>query len=93
MQMRLDHPQENVQHRRPGLGFTLQEVAQALGYGQHPLPDRQGREDLIDQVRGGLGHASDAARGAGGVTPARHGPNPLEVRNCATVFQDIPEIH
>jgi len=41
-----------VQHGGHGPGLALQEVAQALGYGQHPLPERQGREDVIDQVGG-----------------------------------------
>ena len=63
-QMRLDHPQEDAQHRGHGPGFTLQEIAQALGYGQHPVSDRQGREGLIDQMRGGLDHAPGVARGA-----------------------------
>ncbi|MCC7277285.1 MAG: hypothetical protein IT487_03080 [Chromatiaceae bacterium] len=92
--MRLDHLPENVQHRSHGPGIKFQEEAQALGYGQHPLADRQGWEDLIVQVHGGLGHAPGLSRGtegAGGVTPASHGPNPLEVQHCAQVFQDIPK--
>ena len=62
--MGLDHAQEDVPHGTRRYGLALQEVAQPLGHREHPLAHRQGREDVIDQVGGGLGHAPGVARGA-----------------------------
>jgi hypothetical protein len=57
-----DGGQENVrcgvEHRR----IAFQVMAQPLWYGQHPLANRQLRDDMVGQMRGGLLHA------AGGVT-------------------------
>ncbi len=63
-QMGLDHPQEDTQHGGDRLWLPFQVLAQELGDGQHPLSDRQGWEDVIHQMGGGLGHASGIARGA-----------------------------
>jgi len=63
-QMGLDHAQEDVQHGTSRHGLALQEVTQALGHREHPLAHRQGREDVIHQMRRGLRHATGVARGA-----------------------------
>ena len=60
-QMGLDHPQEDMQHGCDCLWLPFQVPAQALGHRQHPLAHRQGREDVIDQVGGGLGHTPGVA--------------------------------
>lgn len=39
-------------------------VAKSFWYRQHPLPHGQTRKDMVDQVRGRLGHTSGLARGA-----------------------------
>ena len=51
------HGQENAQHRALQGRIALKEVAQPLGHGEHPLPHRQRRKDVIDQVRRGFRHA------------------------------------
>jgi hypothetical protein len=56
-QLRLDGPQEDLQHAPPQLGVALQEVAQALGKGEHPLAHRQARKHVVDHVRRHLHHA------------------------------------
>ena len=43
---------------------VLQEIAQPLGYGEHPLPQRQRRQDVIGQMRGRFHHAPRVARRA-----------------------------
>ena len=63
-QMGLDHTQEDIQHGGDCLWLPFQVPAQPLGYRQHPLAHRQGWEDVIDQVGGGLGQAPGIARGA-----------------------------
>ena len=72
-QMGLDDPQEDMQHRSDRLWLPFQVPAQSLGDGQHPLPDRQGREDVIDQVGGGLDHAPGIARRADAAALAGEG--------------------
>ena len=54
---------------------ALQEIAQPLGYAEHPLPQRQRRQDVIGQMRGRFHHAprvvpqGDLLRGTHGHTP------------------------
>jgi len=55
-----------LQHGTDRVGLALQDVAQPLGHREHPLAHRQGREDVINRMRGGFGHAPGAA---GGQTP------------------------
>jgi len=62
--MGLDHPQEDMQYSSDRLWLPFQIPAQPLGHREHPLAHRQGREDVIDQVGGGLRHAPGVARGA-----------------------------
>ena len=58
------HGQKNAQHRALQGRVALKEVAQPFGHGEHPLPHRQRRENVIDQVRGSFGHAPGVAGGA-----------------------------
>jgi len=46
------------------LAVALQVIAQAFGYRQNPLTYRQAGEDMVRQMRCGLGHAAGAALGA-----------------------------
>jgi hypothetical protein len=101
-QMGLDHPQEDVQHGRDRLWLTFQVPAQPLGYRQHPLAHRQGREDPIDQVGGGLGHAPSVARGADAaplageghqeIVSARGAAGPSEAVGQDAAFQVTPKL-
>jgi hypothetical protein len=64
-QRRLDDAQKEVQHRIHGGRFALQEVVRALRNRQDPLlAHRQPREDVVDPMRGGLGHAPRMTRRA-----------------------------
>jgi hypothetical protein len=63
-QPRLDHPQQDVQHRAERLGIALHEVARPLGHRQHPLAHRQRRENHVHQLCCHVGHVSGVARGA-----------------------------
>jgi hypothetical protein len=49
---------------------TLKEVVQPFGHGEHPLPHRQRRENVIDQARRCFGHAPRVAGGARASTSA-----------------------
>jgi hypothetical protein len=60
-QMGLDDGQEDSQDGAEGLRFALQIPAQRLRHREHPLTHRQRRDDVIDQVRGGLRHAPGVA--------------------------------
>jgi hypothetical protein len=51
----------HLQHRRDQLGLRGQQHAQRDRQGQHPLPHRNVRDDMVDQVRRGLRHAPGAA--------------------------------
>jgi hypothetical protein len=48
------HPQEDMQHGSDRLWLPLQGRAKPLGHREHPLAHRQGREDVIDEMSGGL---------------------------------------
>jgi len=60
----LHRVQEQPQGRALQVGVALQEVTQALGYREHPLPQRQVRQHAIGQMRCGGHHAPRVARGA-----------------------------
>jgi len=72
-QMRLDDTQKDSQDSAKGLRLALQVPAQPFGHREDPLAHRQRREDVIDQVRRGLRHASGVARGAQPAPLAREG--------------------
>ena len=42
---------EVFRYQRGRLWIALQKVAQALGHRQHPMTQRQRREDLVQQMR------------------------------------------
>ena len=42
---------KNAQHRALQSRVALNKVAQPFGHGEHPLPHRERRKDVIDQVR------------------------------------------
>ena len=48
---------KNAQHRALQSRVALNKVAQPFGHGEHPLPHRERRKDVIDQVRRYFGHA------------------------------------
>jgi len=64
--MGLDHAQEDMQHGADGPGLALQKVAKTLRHRQDPLANGQRRKDMINQVRGRLGHAPGVAGRAKG---------------------------
>jgi hypothetical protein len=55
---------EDAQHHVEHCAVTLQEVEQALGYGQHPLAHQQAGKNVIGEMRRRLQHAPLVARGA-----------------------------
>ena len=63
-QRRFDLGEENPQHRVDQIDVVMEEVPQPLRQRQHPLPDRHLGEYVIDEVRGGFGHAAGGARRA-----------------------------
>ena len=56
--------QQDTQHGALQGRIGLQEVAQALGHGEHPLPHRQTGKDVIGKMRCRLDHAPRVAGGA-----------------------------
>ena len=46
----LGDPQEDAEHRSGPPRVTLEDVANAFGHRQHPLPHRHPREHVVDQV-------------------------------------------
>jgi hypothetical protein len=57
----LHHAREQAQGRALEVGVALQDVAQALGHCQHPLPHRQVRQDVISEMRRRHHHAPGVA--------------------------------
>ncbi len=56
----------------------MQEGAEALRNGEHPLPYRKRRQDMIDEMGGGLDHAA-------GITGRTYSPAPAGVRHQKVV--------
>ena len=61
---RVDRPHEHPQHAAEDALVVLQEIPDALGHGEHPLPHRHARDDVVDQVSGRLHHPPGVARRA-----------------------------
>jgi hypothetical protein len=55
-----NHPVDRLQDRREQLRMSCEQHAQRYGKRDHPLPYRHPGDDVIDQVRGRLGHAPGA---------------------------------
>ncbi len=60
-QMARNHALHHLQHRRDQLGLRGQQQTQRDGQREHPLAHRHVRNDVIDQVGGGLRHAPGTA--------------------------------
>ena len=73
----LDGAQQDAHDHALQRRIVVQEIAQPLRYGKHPLPQRQRRQHVIDEVRRGLHHAPGIARWADG--PAMAGKGNQEV--------------
>ena len=68
---RAQRPHEDVQHRATQPVIVGESVAEPVGDREHPLPHRHvGRENMIDQVRGALGHQPHSMM-RGGLKSAR----------------------
>ena len=61
-QLLFHHPQEHAQSSALEIGIAVQEIAQALGHRQHPLPHRQSRQDMIGEMCRRRDHAPGVAR-------------------------------
>jgi hypothetical protein len=72
----LDGAQKAVQHGVLQFG-VVEVVAQPFRQREHPLPHRQGGEDVIDQMGGGFDHAPGGARGADATTLAGVGDDEI----------------
>jgi hypothetical protein len=57
----LDLVEEDGGQGRDGLGAVGEEAAEAFRDGDDPLPHGYGRDDAVDEVRGGLRHAAAIA--------------------------------
>ena len=94
--------QEHPQHGTLEIGVALQEVAQALGHRQYPLPYRQARDDVISQMRGRRHHAPGVARWADAAPLARErdqevvsalpAPRPSKAMRKDSAFQVTAEL-
>ena len=56
-------PQEDAQHSAGDRGVVVQEGPDALRNGEHPLAHGKRRQDMVDEVGGGLDHAASVAGG------------------------------
>ncbi len=56
-------PQEDAQHSAGDRGVVVQEGSDALRHGEHPLAHGQRRQDVIDEMGGGLDHAASVTGG------------------------------
>ena len=85
-QAALDHAQQDAHDHALQRRIFVQEVAQPLGYGQHPLPQRQRRQYVIEEMRRGRHHAPGVARRA--FRPALAGESHQEV--APALFAEAP---
>ena len=100
-QMRLDDTQKDSQDSAEGLRLALQVPAQPFWHREDPLAHRQRRDDVIDQMRRGFGHAPGVARrtqpaplareGDQKVIPAVRAPGPSEAAGEDAAFQITPK--
>jgi hypothetical protein len=65
-----DDSDENIQDIAQQTGVVGQAVAQRKWNRKHPLPDRDNREDVVDEMRGRLRHSSSSTRRAPTATTA-----------------------
>lgn len=55
-----------------------QEITKTVGQAQHPLANRHARQHILDEARGGLGHAAADAPRAEAAAFARERHEPFE---------------
>ena len=84
----LDRFEEDPQNRRERR-LMVEEIAQALGQGQEPLSYWDLGNHAFHQMRGGLRHAPDVARGTGLPDKARRGPVLESDRRYQRLFRRI----
>ena len=58
------HAHEDAAHAGAQARVVGQQEAHAVGEGEHPLAHGHARQDVVDQVGGGVGHATGPAGGA-----------------------------
>jgi hypothetical protein len=56
-----DLGKEDLRERRDGPGSVGENAPQPLGHRDHPAPHGHRRDDVIDEVGGGLGHVASVA--------------------------------
>ena len=64
-------PQEYVQHSAGDRRVVVQEGPETLRNGEHPLPHRKRRQDMVDEMGGGLDHTAGITRRTYSPTCAR----------------------
>jgi hypothetical protein len=72
-----DGPEQDPEHGAGEGGVVVEEGTDPLGDGEHPLPDRERRQDLVVQVGGDLDHPAGVAGGADAAALAREGHEAL----------------
>ena len=93
---------ENVQDLADHSRVVREAVADRVRKRQHPLPHRRLREDTVDQMSGGIGHAASPARrtetppltrkGDGLIVPAVVAMNTNEAVGQDSTFQKGPQL-
>ena len=63
-------PQEDTQHSAGDRGVVVQEGSEALRNGEHPLPHGKRRQDMVDEMGGGLDHTARITRRTYSPAPA-----------------------
>jgi hypothetical protein len=59
----LDLIKKDLREGCDGSGAVCEKAPQSLGHGDHPLPHGHRRDDVIDKMRGRLGHVALAGEG------------------------------
>ena len=72
-----ERPQEDAEHGTRHLGRLVQEGAEPLGHGEHPLPDREVRDNRVGEVDGHLRHWSGVTGGTDAPALAGEGQEPF----------------
>ena len=62
-EMGLDGSNDNGQAAAEDIRTAREQHAQRPGKAENPLPDGSGRNDVVNEVRGGFDHAPSTARG------------------------------
>ena len=74
------------------IGPVSEEAAQPFRHGDHPLPHRYRRNDVVDEMRSSLCHPATVAGGKDTAAPARGGHDTtLSARNTASQIEQLHE--